>query len=154
MKRRTFLLANLAGAACAALGIKVAEAKPKVATEILICVDGKPIGAVENITISETVGKPLKIKTGRIRFDNLRIQEAFHRGFVHISAQTKPVQFEVKEHGKRMFMTPKVWFSKMNACSYKTSDFTILAVYGPSDPPKDPGIELKETRSPNVVIKS
>jgi hypothetical protein len=81
-----------------------------VSTEIIIQVDGNPVGAIQTISINETrtihsideVGTDGHIDsvpqkstdvTGectRVRFDNLRIASAFSRGFVHASSQRIP----------------------------------------------------------------
>jgi hypothetical protein len=81
-----------------------------VSTNIIIQVDGNPIGAVQSLNINEErqiktideVGTDGHIDsvpnkstniTGdckRIRFDNMRIATAFSRGFVHVAAQRIP----------------------------------------------------------------
>lgn len=81
-----------------------------VSTQIIIQVDGNPIGAVQKLSINEDRGiQPIdEVGTDghidsvpnkstditgdctRIRFDNLRIATAFSRGFVHASAQRIP----------------------------------------------------------------
>jgi hypothetical protein len=81
-----------------------------VSTNIIISVDGNPVGAVTKLSISEnraiamidevgtdghidSVPKSSTEITGgctRTRFDNLRIAAAFSRGFVHVCAQRVP----------------------------------------------------------------
>lgn len=81
-----------------------------VSTNIIIQVDGNPVGAVQKISINEdreiamidevgndghidSVPKSSTNITGdctRTRFDNLRIASAFSRGFVHVAAQRIP----------------------------------------------------------------
>lgn len=81
-----------------------------VSTEIIIQVDGNPIGAIQTINYKEDrqikpideVGTDGHIDSvpskstdvsgecTRVRFDNLRIASAFSRGFVHVAAQRVP----------------------------------------------------------------
>ena len=81
-----------------------------VSTNIVIQVDGNPVGAIQTLSINENrpiatideVGTDGHIDsvpqkstdvTGsckRTRFDNLRIAAAFSRGFVHVSSQRRP----------------------------------------------------------------
>lgn len=81
-----------------------------VSTNIIIQVDGNPIGAIQTIDFNEdrpiqmidevgtdghidSVPKGATNITGsceRIRFDNLRVAAAFSRGFVHVRAQRIP----------------------------------------------------------------
>lgn len=81
-----------------------------VSTNIIIQVDGNPVGAIQNLNIKEDrsiqpideVGTDGHIDSvpnkstdvsgdcKRIRFDNLRIATAFSRGFVHAAAQRIP----------------------------------------------------------------
>jgi hypothetical protein len=81
-----------------------------VSTNIIIQVDGNPVGAIQNLNIKEDrsiqtideVGTDGHIDSvpnkstdisgdcKRIRFDNLRVATAFSRGFVHAAAQRIP----------------------------------------------------------------
>ena len=81
-----------------------------VSTNIIIQVDGNPIGAIQSLDINEdrsiemidevgtdghidSVPKSSTNVSGsckRVRFDNLRIATAFSRGYVHVSAQRIP----------------------------------------------------------------
>src|SRR5271157_484640 len=81
-----------------------------VSTQIIIQVDGNPIGAIQSLSIDESRGIDMINEVGtdghidsvpksstniigtceRIRFDNLRIAAAFSRGFVHVCAQRIP----------------------------------------------------------------
>lgn len=81
-----------------------------VSTQIIIQVDGNPIGAVQSLSIKEDRGiQPIdEVGTDghidsvpnkstdisgdckRVRFDNLRMATAFSRGFVHAAAQRIP----------------------------------------------------------------
>ena len=81
-----------------------------VSTEIIIQVDGNPIGAIQSISYKEdrTIREIDEVGTDghidsvpqkstdvsgdctRIRFDNLRMAAAFSRGFVHAASQRIP----------------------------------------------------------------
>jgi hypothetical protein len=81
-----------------------------VSTQIVIQVDGNPIGAIQSLSWNEnrpihmvdevgtdghvdSVPKSSTNITGdcnRVRFDNLRMAAAFSRGFIHVSAQRIP----------------------------------------------------------------
>jgi len=81
-----------------------------VSTQIIIQVDGNPIGAIQSINYKEDRNIKMIDEVGtdghidsvpskstdisgdctRIRFDNLRMAAAFSRGFIHASAQRIP----------------------------------------------------------------
>jgi hypothetical protein len=81
-----------------------------VSTQIIIQVDGNPIGAIQTINYNESRGIRMIDEVGtdghidsvpnkstsvsgdctRVRFDNLRMAAAFSRSFVHVSAQRVP----------------------------------------------------------------
>ena len=81
-----------------------------VSTNIIIQVDGNPIGAIQSLNINEDRGIQMIDEVGtdghidsvpnkstnisgdckRVRFDNMRVASAFSRGFVHVAAQRIP----------------------------------------------------------------
>lgn len=81
-----------------------------VSTNIIIQVDGNPIGAIQSLSINETRNIQMIDEVGtdghidsvpnkstningsckRVRFDNMRVATAFSRGFVHVAAQRIP----------------------------------------------------------------
>ncbi len=81
-----------------------------VSTNIIIQVDGNPIGAIQSLNINEDRSIKMIDEVGtdghidsvpdkstnisgtckRVRFDNLRVASAFSRGFVHVAAQRIP----------------------------------------------------------------
>lgn len=91
-----------------------------LSTNIIIYVNGKAVGAVQNLKIGEkrsikmidelgTDGHidsaPIKSAevTGsceRVRFDRLRIAEAFGRGFVHVKSQRYPFDIKIIDKSK------------------------------------------------------
>ena len=88
-----------------------------VSTQIIIQVDGNPIGAIKSLSINEdrdiasiseigtdgiidSVPKSSTKVSGdceRTRFDGLRIASAFSRGFVHVSAQRIPFDIVIMD---------------------------------------------------------
>ena len=92
-----------------------------ISTHIVILVNNTPVGAVQSLKINESrsikqvdeVGTdghidsvPMKSTdiTGtceRIRFDRLRILEAFGRGFIHVASQAYPFDIVILDRQKR-----------------------------------------------------
>jgi hypothetical protein len=92
-----------------------------LSTNIIITVNDHPVGAVQTLSINEK--RPLKMVdevgtdghidstpnastniTGnctRIRFDRLRIAEAFGRSFIHVAAQVYPFDIVILDKQKR-----------------------------------------------------
>jgi hypothetical protein len=86
-----------------------------VSTNIIIQVDGNPIGAIQSLSINEARNIQMIDEVGtdghidsvpnkstningsckRVRFDNLRVASAFSRGFVHVCAQRIPFDIVV-----------------------------------------------------------
>ena len=92
-----------------------------ISTNILILVNGKAVGAVQSISINEnrTITPVKEIGTDgiidsvptssttisgnctRIRFDKLRIAEAFGRNFIHVASQVYPFDIVILDKQKR-----------------------------------------------------
>src|SRR5271168_3873932 len=86
-----------------------------LSTQIIIKVNGNPVGALQTLTVDQTrsvqriseIGTDgtveivpnkaaeYKLTTGRIVFDQLRLPEAFSRGFRFIGAQRLPFDIEI-----------------------------------------------------------
>jgi len=115
-----------------------------LSTNIIIVVDGNPIGAIQTLDISEERGGGIKmidelgtdghidssphqstnysITCQRVRFDNMRISEAFSRGFLHVKSQRIPFDIEIHDRfanadaGKAIITVLKnVWISKIGS---------------------------------------
>lgn len=121
-----------------------------VSTNIIIKVNDKAVGAVQKLTINEVRGIQTVDEIGtdghidsvpnkstdisgscsRIRFDKLRIAEAFSRGFVHVSSQIYPfditiIDRQAKASGEQIVTTIKnVWIKDINY-TYSVSDWII-----------------------------
>ena len=88
-----------------------------LSTNIVVVVNGTPVGAVRNISINESrdvrmideVGTDGHIDSAptksvdvsgscsRTRFDGMRVAEAFSRGYVHVSSQRIPFDIEIHD---------------------------------------------------------
>lgn len=86
-----------------------------ISTNIIIKVGGNTVGAVQKLTITETrnVSPITELGTdgvidsvptksteisgncGRVRFDRMRIAEAFGRDFIHVQSQRRPFDIEI-----------------------------------------------------------
>jgi hypothetical protein len=72
-------------------------------TTIKILVGDKVVGSIQTLSIIELnndtskLSTPNKVTAHRVRFDKLRIGEAFSRGFVNENAQKLPFQIEIED---------------------------------------------------------
>ena len=123
-----------------------------VSTNIIILVNGNPIGAIKKLGISESrdiavideVGTDGHIDsvprksteiTGtctRTRFDNLRMLAAFSRPYIHLAAQRIPFDIVIQDtfagsDPNRILVTTirNVWANKLDI-TYSTDDFVIV----------------------------
>jgi hypothetical protein len=121
-----------------------------LSTNIVIKVNGVAVGAIQSISISEDRSVKMINELGtdgsidsapsestkfsgqceRIRFDRLRIAEAFGRGFVHAHSQRYPFDIEIydtfKGDGENTLITTikNVWITKIDV-KYGAQDFII-----------------------------
>lgn len=120
-----------------------------VSTNILIMVEGRAVGAIQTMTIDEkrpikmvdevgTDGHVDSVPTGstnitgscdRVRFDKLRIAEAFSRGFVHVASQVYPfdiVIIDKQRAGAQSISTviKNVWIDGINY-AYTANEWII-----------------------------
>lgn len=121
-----------------------------ISTNIIILVNDTPVGAVQSLAVNEK--RPIKMIdevgtdghvdsvpnqstsiTGtcqRIRFDRLRVAEAFGRGFIHAASQVYPFDIVVLDKQKRdqgsqiSTVIKNVWISGISY-TYQTSDWVI-----------------------------
>lgn len=123
-----------------------------LSTNIVIVVDSNPIGAIQSLEVTETRGDikmidevgtdghidsaPNKstdysISCQRIRFDKLRVAEAFSRGFLHVKSQRIPFDIEIHDRfadadeGNAIITTIKNVWIKSIGYTYTVSDWTI-----------------------------
>lgn len=123
-----------------------------LSTNIVILVQGNVVGAVQTMQINEARGGIKMIdeigtdghidsapnsatnvsgSCTRIRFDRMRIAEAFSRGFTHVKSQRIPFDIEIHDRfhdadaGNAIITTIKnVWIEKIGY-TYSASDFII-----------------------------
>ncbi len=121
-----------------------------ISTHIVILVNNTPVGAVQSLKINESrnineideVGTDGHVDsvpnqstniTGtcdRIRFDRLRIAEAFGRGFIHVASQAYPFDIVILDRQKRdqgsqiSTVIKNVWIKSIDY-SYSANDWVI-----------------------------
>lgn len=121
-----------------------------LSTNIIIKVAGTAVGAIQNISITETRSiKPvpevgtdgfidsapnsstsITVNCTRIRFDRLRVAQAFGRGFIHAAAQRYPFDIDIYDNqsdadSNRIITTIKnCWINNINY-SYSSTDWII-----------------------------
>jgi len=121
-----------------------------ISTNIIILVNDTPVGAVQSLAINEKRQIKMVDEVGtdghvdsvpnsstnitgsckRIRFDRLRITEAFSRGFLHIASQVYPFDIVILDKQKRdqgsqiSTVIKNVWISGLDY-SYEVSDWII-----------------------------
>ncbi len=122
-----------------------------ISTNIIILVNNTAVGAVQSLAISER--RPIKMVdevgtdghvdsvpnqstniTGscqRVRFDRLRITEAFGRGFLHAHSQVYPFDIVILDKQKRnqgsqiSTVIKNVWIAGLDY-TYQVSDWVIM----------------------------
>jgi hypothetical protein len=121
-----------------------------LSTNILILVGSTPVGAVQTLNITEARSIKMVPEVGtdgfidsspesstvitgtceRIRFDRLRIAEAFSRGFIHVSAQAYPFDIVILDRQKAdrssqiSTVIKNVWISQISY-GYKADNWII-----------------------------
>jgi hypothetical protein len=121
-----------------------------ISTNIIIMVNNTPVGAIQSMAIAEKRNIKMIDEVGtdghidsvpnmstnvtgtcqRIRFDRLRITEAFSRGFVHAASQVYPFDIVILDKQKRdqgsqiSTVIKNVWISGLDY-TYQVSDWVI-----------------------------
>jgi len=121
-----------------------------LSTNIIIMVNNTAVGAVQSLAISEkrtikmidevgsdghvdsvpTASTNITGSCQRIRFDRLRITEAFSRGFLHVASQVYPFDIVILDKQKRdqgsqiSTVIKNVWISGIDY-TYQVSDWVI-----------------------------
>lgn len=124
-----------------------------LSTNIIVVVDGNTVGAVQQLQVTESrpeikmidelgtdghidsapsrsTNITLTIK--RVRFDRMRIAEAFSRGYVHVHAQRLPFDIEIHDRfhdgdpqNAIITVIKNVWIRQISYV-YQVSDFVIM----------------------------
>lgn len=126
------------------------KTRTSLSTNIIIKIGNNPVGAVQKLDITESRqitmidevgtdghidGAPTKSTTisgncSRIRFNRMRIAEAFSRGFLHAHAQRIPFNIDIIEkwsnddNASIVTTLTGVWINKISY-SFGSSDFII-----------------------------
>jgi len=121
-----------------------------LSTNIVILVNNTPVGAVQNIKISEkrqiksidevgtdghidsvpTASTDITGNCRRIRFDRLRIAEAFSRGFIHVASQVYAFDIVIIDKQKRdvsnqiITVIKNVWIEGIDV-DYSVNDWIV-----------------------------
>src|ERR1700722_14825280 len=102
-------------------GPNINKTSTAISTNIIIMVGSQAVGAIHSMAISEKRGIKMIDEVGtdghidsvpnvstnitgtcqRVRFDRLRITEAFSRGFLHAASQVYPFDIVVMDKKKR-----------------------------------------------------
>jgi hypothetical protein len=122
-----------------------------ISTNIIIMVNQTPVGAVQTLSISEARSIKMIDEVGtdghidsvpnqstnitgnctRIRFDRLRIAEAFSRGFIHVASQAYPFDIVILDTQKLdtgsqvSTVIKNVWIKNISY-EYQISDWVIM----------------------------
>jgi hypothetical protein len=121
-----------------------------LSTHILILVNGRAVGAVQSISVNESrnikmideIGTDGHIDSAptsstnitgscnRVRFDRLRISEAFGRGFIHVSSQMYPFDIVLLDRQKQnaanqvSTVIKNVWIKSIDT-DYSATDWIV-----------------------------
>jgi hypothetical protein len=108
--------------------------KPKsepepISTTIIVRVGDKVVGAIQSLSITEKKeldGKTsVTAKISRVRFDKMRISEAFSRGFLHVKSQMQPFDIEIIDNLKVTTVLKNVWITSLDY-TYSANDWIII----------------------------
>jgi hypothetical protein len=145
-------MANAAntGSTLTVAGSNVNKTSTGISTNIIIMVNNTAVGAIQQMTINEKRGIKMIDEVGtdghidsvpnsssnitgscqRIRFDRLRITEAFSRGFVHVQSQVYPFDIVILDKQKRdqgsqiSTVIKNVWITGIDY-TYNATDWVI-----------------------------
>lgn len=131
-------------------GPNINKTSTAISTNIIIMVGNQAVGAIQSMAISEKRGIKMIDEVGtdghidsvpnvstnitgtcqRVRFDRLRITEAFSRGFLHAASQVYPFDIVVMDKQKRNVgnqistVIKNVWISGLDY-TYQANDWVI-----------------------------
>ena len=131
-------------------GSEANKTSTAISTNILIMVGKTPVGAIQSLDVSETRGIKFINEVGtdgqidsvpntsttitgscdRVRFDRMRIAEAFGRGFIHVSSQAYPFDIVIIDRQKAdkanqiSTIIKNVWIKSI-AYTYNATDWVI-----------------------------
>lgn len=104
------------------------DIKPSPTTFIIVKVGGKAVGAIQSLSITERKGTDgntsVTAKISRVRFDKMRISEAFSRGFLHVNSQIYPFDIDIIDDQKVTTTLKNVWITKLDY-TYSINEWLI-----------------------------
>jgi hypothetical protein len=138
------------GSTLTVAGSNVNKTSTGISTNIIVMVNGTAVGAIQSLSINEKRGIKMIDEVGtdghidsvpnastnisgscqRVRFDRLRIAEAFSRGFVHVHSQVYPFDIVIMDKQKReqgnqiSTVIKNVWIDGIDY-TYQVSDWVI-----------------------------
>jgi hypothetical protein len=133
-----------------AAGPQINKTSTAISTNIIIMVNDRAVGAIQSMQISEKRGIKMIDEVGtdghidsvpnvstnitgtcqRIRFDRLRVAEAFSRGFIHAASQVYPFDIVILDKQKRdqgsqiSTVIKNVWIGGLDY-TYQANDWVI-----------------------------
>lgn len=122
-----------------------------ISTNIIIMVNQTPVGAIQTMSINESRSIKMIDEVGtdghidsvpnmssnftgscsRVRFDRLRVAEAFSRGYIHVQSQAYPFNIVILDTQKRdtgsqiSTVIQNVWIKSISY-DYQISDWVIV----------------------------
>lgn len=93
-------------------------------TNIKLNLGDNLIGIAQTASINLDDKNP-KVKLFRTRFDRLRVQEAFLKGFIDTGTQRSPFQIEIQVDGKTVGKIENFWLTKASDC-FVTENIVVL----------------------------
>lgn len=144
-------MANAPNTGSTLTGDSVNKTSTAISTNIIIMVNNRAVGAVQSLSISEKRNIKMIDEIGtdghidsvpnqstnitgscqRVRFDRLRIAEAFSRGFIHAASQIYPFDIVILDQQKRAqenqisTVIKNVWINGLDY-TYQISDWVIM----------------------------
>jgi hypothetical protein len=133
-----------------AAGPQINKTSTAISTNIIIMVNDRAVGAIQRMSVSEKRSIKMIDEVGtdghidsvpnmstnvtgtceRVRFDRLRVAEAFSRGFVHAASQVYPFDIVIMDKQKRdqgsqiSTVIKEVWIGGIDY-TYQASDWII-----------------------------
>ncbi len=133
-----------------AAGSQINKTSTAISTNMIVMVNDRPVGAIQSMSINEKRSIKMIDEVGtdghidsvpnmstnitgtctRVRFDRLRVAEAFSRGFVHAASQVYPFDIVILDKQKRdqgsqiSTVIKEVWIAGIDY-TYQANDWVI-----------------------------
>ena len=94
---------------------------------IIIMANGKAIGAVQSVSVSETVEIPhVEVRASRVRFARERLEEAFGKGFLSEDSQVIPLKIAIIGDGRPPVEIHNLWISEPVGYLHQSDNWIIV----------------------------